>query len=396
MARIAIRVKRVTSLFKFLRYGRGLADYTGGMEVILFRRWPDRALIDTLPLMRGGSAVSFDLPPEFNNSIRVHIFGSELNQGDLFFELGTRFQTTSESELFVEGLPGRDPTVRLTGLTIAFVDDWIEALSRLQQELEADAGDHQSLLSIMQIEPHSLYDKAAWQNMFSTGTRPWTGVGLSNIIDADRVDGTVVMHRDGLKVDMALRKPNGRRFGRAKFDFKLEPERVSTDVIPRVVWEDPDVWGNFDQVDNSWRRISRWQVPPLEIDFSRPGLRGLPRADRDALNTFFQDHFAETLETLINRNLASGQTAIPTIWSQLKRFAPVHRRYLLPDDITVYQRSLGHRVRRKIMSPDGRVSWTSVPCYRPRLSSAIEILRTDPPARGQLVPAARRRRSRKR
>lgn len=384
MARITFTVKRVTSLLKYLRRGRGLSNYQGGLEIVLrVSGGRNDALVGTLPLMRGGSQVSVDIPPEYYGN-RIIVHGSERNHGDLIFQLDTTFLINEDGEWIVEPTPGRpDPVRRVKTLTIAFVDDWTEALRRLQQELEAEGADHQGLLNAVELLRLESFDRAFWQERFSLPSPSWAGQALSEIVNSDHINATVTMNPDMLKVDMDMRKPGGGRFGRAKFDFKLIPDRVDTPVTV-----------DYDLDESTWKRIRVWEAARLDIKFSRPGLNSVTSANKQALETFFDQQFRQGAEDVARVAIGEEWTNIQNLWPTLKNLAPTGRRNLLPDALTLYRRSIARRVRKKVRPPGGAEVWSSVHCYRPRLAGAIETLVTDP-AFGVLSPSHGARRGRR-
>ena len=168
MAQITITIKRVTSLLKYLRGGRGLSVYKGGMQVIL-QIWENNTghvLVETLPVNGDRTEVTFDIPRKFYGSPMI-LFGAELEPNDLFFQLTTTFRLSKYGDwlLRTPRLPG--PTRRMKKLTIAFVDDWTNALLQLQRELEAENQDHERILRSIRFLRLTSFDKAYWQSFFS-------------------------------------------------------------------------------------------------------------------------------------------------------------------------------------------------------------------------------------
>ncbi|MCP5081295.1 MAG: hypothetical protein GY948_06310 [Alphaproteobacteria bacterium] len=381
MAQITISVKRVTSLLKYLRGGRGLGEYKGGMQVILqiWERNAESNLVEILPLMGGRSEVTFDIPKRFYGS-PVILFGAELEPNDLFFQLRTTFSISKHGHWLLRtptGTPG--PTRHVKKLTIAFVDDWTNALMRLQQELEADGQDHERLLRNIGFLNLNSFDKAYWQRFFSDPAGGWIGQRLSEFVNIDRIDASVAFKSDRLEVNQTLRKPNGGRFGRAKFDYKYGPARVGAGMVG----------GGTGQSASAWTWLTGLDVEPLDIKFSRPGLKALSPSNRETLEENFQSQFQQTGGNGLNRAFRAEASSITALWPELKRLSTPGRRSGLTDQLTVFQRRFAHRVRKKVMYPGGRTAWVSVACHRPMHAGAIETVVTDPPM-GGLVPSSRR------
>ena len=117
-------------------------------------------------------------------------------------------------------------------------------------------------------------------------------------------------------------------------------------------------------------------------------------ANKRALEAFFEQQFRQGAEDVARIAIGEERTNIQNLWPTLKHLSPAGRRDLVPDALTLYRRNIARRVGKNVRVPGGRVVWSSVHCYGPRLAGAIETLVTDPPC-GALIPAAGPRRGKR-
>lgn len=379
MARITITVKRVRSLLKFLRNGRGLEKYRGGLEVILRMADADTPPpFGTLPLQHGDQKVSIDVPPDLYER-RFLVYGSEPNHGNVLFRLPTSVMISEDGEWTTSwAYVRRDPIRKVRKLTIAVVTDWTDLLRRMQQELEAENEDNSALIATLERLNLRSFDRSFWHDAFTVPSPSWTSNNLLEIVNCDHIKPALTLRPDRIEANLDMRKPGGGRFGRAKFDVVFNP--VSTDT---------SIFQETTDRQSTWPSLRNWEHAPLDIDFSRPGLNAVTSANQTALTELFNQRFGDSSAQLINEELAANEDAILAVWPALRQIAPHLRRPLLPDTLELYTAHLAWRVRHKIDHPAAPDAWSDRSCLRPRLTSAFEILATNPP---QPIPRSRRSR----
>ncbi len=366
MAQITIKVKRVASLLKYLRRGRGLEDYQGGVTLILRIPGASPVPVGSLPLMRGGSQVTIDIPPEYYGR-RIIVHGATPNERDLLFKLDTTFIITEDGNWIVEQFPGdRGPVRKVDSLTIALVDDWTDLLRRMQQDLEEEDQDRRALITLLKGLDLVSLDETFWQTIFAIPSPSFRGNAMLEIVNSDHATARLTFRPDRIEVELDMRKPGGGRFGRARFDYFLRPVRNESEV--RIF---------ADQPDSRFTSIGVWEADPLTIDFSRPGLNSVSGSNQAALSELFSDLFSES-EAFIRTGLGDNLAAIQDAWPALRDIATPARRSLLPDALTIYRAGIKATVRKKISPFAGQEQWFDVRCYRPRLVSAIETLVVEP------------------
>ncbi len=362
-------VKRVRSLLKFLRTGRGLGKYKGGMEVVLrVSGGPTDAVFGTLPILHGGTEVSIDIPP-VSYQQRIHVHGARPNHGDMLFQLDTTFMITEDGEWIVEPpFQSNEPIRRVRNLTIAVVEDWTDLLRRMQEELEQEDRDNRSLIEAIEGLDLKPFDSSFWFDLFTVPVRSWFSIDMLELVNCDHINPRLKFLRDRITADLDMRKPGGGRFGRAKFDFVMLPERIGTPVTFDYALE-----------ESTWQRIGVWNHAPLDIDFSRPGLNAVTAANQEALTEMFAERFGVGAEDILRIDTAANEAAIRNFWATLREVIPLGRRPSLPEFLNLFRGPFASRVRQKIDHPAARNKWTNTACYRPRLTSSIETIVTDPP-----------------
>ncbi len=369
MTRITITVKRVRSLLKFLRHGRGLEKHRGGLEVILGTASGNPPPpFGTLPLQHGDQTVSIDVPPDLYER-RLLVYGSEPNHGDLLFRLDTSVMFSEDGEWTTSwSYVRRDPIRKIRKLTIAVVTDWTDLLRRMQQELEAENEDNSALIATLERLNLRSFDRSFWHDIFTVPSPSWTSNNLLEIVNCDHIKPSLTLRPDRIEANLDMRKPGGGRFGRAKFDVVFNPVIAETSISQRKT-----------DGQSTWQFLRNWEHAPLEIDFSRPGLNAVTSSNQTALTEIFNQRFSESSVQLMNEELAANEDAILEVWPTLRQIAPQFRRPLLPDTLSLYAASPAMRVRHKINHPAAADAWSDRSCLRPRLTSAFGILATNPP-----------------
>ncbi len=359
MARITVTVKRVTSLLKFLRNGRGLGKYRGGLEVVL--HFSPQTAVGTLPVHHGGTEVSIDIPPERYGNAFV-IWGSEPNQGDMIFRLNTIFNTTENGDLIGDPLlPEERPARRVAKLTIAVVQDWTDTLRRMQEELEKEAGADGGLSDTIESLGLRSFDRSFWQEFFAVPARSWFSDDLQEIVNCDHIIPRLSFLHDRIKADLDMRKPGGGRFGRARFDHMLV-QRRSNSFVGGDIWQTTD----------------RWSHAPFDIKFTRPGLNAVSSANQAALTELFTERFGEGSTEAVQAETLQDGTAIEELWPTLRNVAPPNRSPLLPERLWLQHPGFASKIRQRVNNAMVGEGWVTASCHRPRITSAIETLVTAP------------------